>query len=221
MNRLIVLDTETTGLQSSEHRIVEIGCLEIIDRRETGKTLQYYLNPDRHIDKEATRIHGIDDNKVSDAPRFAEIVNELIDFIKDSTLLIHNAEFDVNFLNAELKRLEGDWKKIEHYCKIIDSLSMARKKHPGQKNNLDALCRRYGIDNSERTFHGALLDAQLLAQIYLAMTGGQTSFLLEPQQLSTSGNRIQDQNIPTLPVAICQRHRNAGTSAFVSTHGLQ
>jgi DNA polymerase III subunit epsilon len=187
--RQIILDTETTGLNVSEgHRLIEIGCLEMINRKLTGKRFHTYLNPEREVDAGALAVHGINNFFLKDKPVFAEIVADLINFIKDSELIIHNAVFDVNFINYELSLLKDNWKKVADYCQIIDTLEMARKRHVGQRNSLDALCKRYGIDNTSRDLHGALLDAQLLAQVYLSMTGGQDNFfdaLLDKPQAET------------------------------------
>ncbi|WP_422133741.1 MULTISPECIES: DNA polymerase III subunit epsilon [unclassified Endozoicomonas] len=179
MNRQIIMDTETTGIDPSQgHRIVEIGCVEMIDRKLTGNTYHVYINPERHMDDEVIQVHGITNEFVQDKPLFAAVAKDFLDFIKDAELIAHNAPFDINFLNHELKWLDPAFGQVEDYSKITDSLAIARKKHPGQKNNLDALCKRYFIDNSARTFHGALLDSEILAEVYLAMTGGQTSLLL-------------------------------------------
>lgn len=184
--RQIILDTETTGLEPSQgHRIIEIGCVELVDRRLTGKHFHQYLQPDRDIDEGAIEVHGITNEYLKDKPRFSDIVEEYLDFIRGAELIIHNAPFDVGFINAELKRLDGVWNDLEHYCSILDTLMLARKLHPGQKNSLDALCKRYDIDNSQRTLHGALLDAEILADVYLAMTGGQTSLLLDGSRENT------------------------------------
>lgn len=178
--RQIVLDTETTGLEPSQgHRIIEIGCVELVNRRLTGRHFHQYLQPDREIDEAAIEVHGITNEYLKDKPHFAEIAADYLDFIRGAELIIHNAPFDVGFINSEIKRLEGEWQALEHYCSILDTLMLARKLHPGQKNSLDALCRRYNIDSSQRTLHGALLDAEILADVYLAMTGGQTSLLLD------------------------------------------
>ncbi len=170
--RRIVLDTETTGLEPAEgHRIIEIACLELSDRRATGRHFHRYVNPERAIDYAATEVHGLTVEDLSDKPRFAEIADELIDFVQGAELLIHNAEFDVAFLNAELER--AGKARLETLCTVSDTLAMARDMHPGKKNSLDALCERYAVDHSRRTLHGALLDAQLLADVWLAMTRGQ------------------------------------------------
>ena len=180
--RQIVLDTETTGLESAKgHQIIEIGCIELIDRRESSQYHQY-LKPTCKIDSGAYEVHGIDSDFLADKPAFADIVEEFIGFIKDSELIIHAASFDVGFLNAELNRLTSDWGEIETYCRVVDSLALAKQRHPGQKNSLDALCNRYNIDNSKRDFHGALIDAKLLTLIYLKMTSGQTDLMLQDDQ---------------------------------------
>jgi len=177
--RQVVLDTETTGLEVSQgHRIIEIGCVEIQHRRTTDQQFHQFLNPDREIDAGAQEVHGISSEFLADKPKFITIVDDFIEFISDTELIIHNASFDVGFINKELELAGHKIKDINSCCKVIDSLAMARKLHPGQKNNLDALCKRYEIDNSHRELHGALLDAQILADVYLALTGGQTSLSL-------------------------------------------
>ncbi|WP_353573202.1 DNA polymerase III subunit epsilon [Candidatus Albibeggiatoa sp. nov. BB20] len=176
--RQIVLDTETTGLEPKEgHRIIEIGCVEVVNRQATDNHFHQYLQPDRKIDEEAIRVHGITNEMLQDEPRFADIVQSFMAFIQGAELLIHNAPFDVGFINYELQLLNQNWQGIEHYCTITDTLRMARKRYPGQKNNLNALCKRLDIDNSKRELHGALLDSQILADVYLALTGGQASLL--------------------------------------------
>jgi DNA polymerase-3 subunit epsilon len=176
--RQIVLDTETTGLEPTQgHRIIEIGCVELINRRLTGNHYHQYLNPGREIDAAAIEVHGITNEVLADKPRFAEIAREFLAFIKDAELIIHNAPFDVAFIHNELKLIAdgGDAliASLDGHCTVLDTLPMARSLHPGQKNSLDALCKRYNIDNSQRVLHGALLDAEILADVYLAMTGGQ------------------------------------------------
>lgn len=173
--RQIVLDTETTGLDPSEgHRIVEIGCIEINDRRITERSFHCYLNPDRAVEGGALEVHGITDQFLEDKPRFADIADEFLAFIENSELVIHNAPFDVGFLDAELARLEREPKvQIQEVASILDTVALARQLHPGQRVSLDALCKRYEVDNASRQLHGALLDAQLLADVYLLMTGGQ------------------------------------------------
>lgn len=174
--RQVVLDTETTGLEAAQgHRIIEIGGVELIDRRFTGRQLHKYVNPERDIDDGAFEVHGISSQFLADKPKFAELADEIVEFLSGAELIIHNAPFDVAFLDRELARLEGGRQRISDICQITDSLAFARHKHPGQKNSLDALCRRYLVDNSARTLHGALLDAEILADVYLLMTGGQTA----------------------------------------------
>jgi DNA polymerase-3 subunit epsilon len=178
--RQIVLDTETTGLEPNQgHRIIEIGCIELQNRRQTGNNFHVFLNPDRPIDRGAVEVHGITDEFLSDKPRFAEVAAEFLRYIDGAELVIHNAAFDVGFLNAELSRLADGSPAVDSRCRVLDTLALARQAHPGQKNSLDALCKRYQVDNSRREFHGALLDAQLLAEVYLAMTGGQTAMALD------------------------------------------
>lgn len=177
--RQVVLDTETTGLEVSQgHRIIEIGCIEIMHRRTTDQTFHQYLNPERDIDEAALEVHGIAQKFLADKPSFSKIANDFVQFIDGAELVIHNAGFDVGFINAELSLARHDITDIRECCTVIDSLELARKMHPGQKNNLDALCKRYEIDNSHRELHGALLDAQILADVYLLMTGGQTTLSL-------------------------------------------
>ena len=167
-----MLDTETTGLEPAEgHRIIELACLEMSDRRPTGRHFHRYLNPERAVDIAATQVHGLTTDDLSDKPRFADIADEFLEFVQGAELLIHNAPFDVAFLNAELERAGRP--KVEAVCTVADTLEMAKDLHPGKKNGLDALCERYGVDNTRRTLHGALLDAQLLADCWLAMTRGQ------------------------------------------------
>jgi DNA polymerase-3 subunit epsilon len=171
--RQVVLDTETTGLEAGKgHRIIEIGCVELMERRRTGREFQRRINPQRAIDEGARAVSGISDESLLDQPLFAQIAGELLEFIAGAELVIHNAEFDVGFLDAELARLAAPTRIAEH-CTVLDTLALAREKYPGQKNSLDALCRRLNVDNSHRVLHGALLDAQLLTEVYLAMTGGQ------------------------------------------------
>jgi DNA polymerase III subunit epsilon len=177
--RQIVLDTETTGLEPGlGHRVIEIGCVELQNRRHTGRTLHHYLNPERDIDEAALAVHGISRAELDDQPRFGVIVEELLEFLGGAELIIHNAAFDVAFLNAELARLPGETRQIAELCQVLDTLALARELHPGQRNSLDALCKRYDIDNSRRELHGALLDARILADVYLAMTGGQGALAL-------------------------------------------
>jgi len=177
--RQIVLDTETTGLEPRlGHRIIEIGCVEVIDRKITGNRYHQYINPEREIDEGAQEVHGISTAFLADKPLFKDIVEDFLSFIRGAELVIHNAPFDVGFIDHELNLLNQQNNHMGHICTVLDSLVLARKMHPGQKNNLDALCKRYNIDNSQRDLHGALLDAEILADTYLAMTGGQTTLSL-------------------------------------------
>ena len=177
--RQVILDTETTGLKpASGHRIIEIGCVELKDRRKTDRVLHYYINPEREIEEAAVEIHGITEEQLQGEPVFADIADPFIDFIRDSEVIMHNAPFDAAFIDAELSRLGDEWGRLEDYCRITDTLEMARERHPGQRNSLDALSARYQV-NIERNLHGALLDAQILLDVYLAMTGGQSSLLLD------------------------------------------
>ncbi len=197
--RQIILDTETTGLEPKDHKIIEIGCVELVDRRLTGNSFHQYLQPDREIDVGAIEVHGITNEFLADKPRFEDVAEDLIDYLNGIELIIHNAPFDVGFLDRELQR----WSKkcarepvrIDDLCLVIDTLVMARKAHPGQRNSLDALCKRYAIDNSHRDLHGALLDAEILADVYLAMTGGQVSLSLEGAEesgdYSTAAGRVR------------------------------
>lgn len=174
--RKIVLDTETTGLEVREgHRIIEIGCVELINRKRSRNDIQYYVNPERDIDEGAQAIHGITREDLVERPRFGEIAADLLEYLKGAELIIHNAEFDLGFLNSELERAGAQFGRIQDYCTVLDTLALAREKHRGQRNSLDALCIRYGIDNSQRVVHGARLDAEILADVYLAMTAGQAA----------------------------------------------
>ncbi|MBC7982745.1 MAG: DNA polymerase III subunit epsilon [Candidatus Obscuribacterales bacterium] len=187
--RQIIVDTETTGLEAAQgHRIIEIGCVEVISRRATGRTFHRYLRPDRDVDPGALQVHGITNEFLLGQPRFAEIAAELIEFIAGAELIIHNAPFDVAFLDAEFKRLPASNHCVAGFCQVLDTLGLARKMHPGQRNSLDALCKRYSVDNSHREFHGALLDARILLDVYLAMTGGQSALVLgdEPDVAMTA-----------------------------------
>jgi len=177
--RQIVLDTETTGLEVEQnHRIIEIGCVELVNRRPTGRTFQRYLCPDRDVEEAALRVHGLSREFLDKQARFADIAAELIAFITGAELIIHNAPFDVGFLDMEFKRLPGDACAVKDFCTVLDTLVLARQMHPGQRNSLDALCKRYAIDNSHRELHGALLDAKILSEVYLVMTGGQGALTL-------------------------------------------
>ncbi len=198
--RQIVLDTETTGLETSQgHRIIEIGCVELVNRRLTGRHYHQYIKPEREIDAGAQAVHGISNAMLEDKPVFARIADEFLQFIGDAELIIHNAAFDIGFLNHEMNMLRPGFGSIADRCHVIDTLLMARAKHPGQKNNLDALCKRYGVDNSQRELHGALLDAEILADVYLLMTGGQTALSLGGNQSQSDAGGGQDE-IRRLPL---------------------
>lgn len=191
--RQVVLDTETTGLEvEQQHRIIEIGCVELNNRRLTGRTFHRYLNPQRDIDEGALQVHGLTLEQLAKEPTFAAIHAEFLDFVRDAELVIHNAPFDIAFLNAELGRLEGRAPRITEICTVLDTLALARQMHPGQRNNLDALCRRYSVDNSHREYHGALLDARILAEVYLAMTGGQAKLVLGAEAGAAPGRARSD-----------------------------
>ncbi|MCW2488699.1 DNA polymerase III subunit epsilon [Candidatus Symbiopectobacterium sp. NZEC127] len=200
ITRQIVLDTETTGMNRlgvhyEGHKIIEIGAVEVINRRLTGRHYHVYIKPDRLVDPEAFMVHGISDEFLQDKPAYAEVAEEFIEFIRGAELVIHNAAFDIGFMDYEFRMLNRDIPKTETFCKITDSLMVARKLFPGKRNSLDALCDRYQIDNSKRTLHGALLDAEILADVYLAMTGGQTSLAFamesENQQVSAESESVQ------------------------------
>jgi len=188
--RQVILDTETTGIRIEDgHRIIEIGCLEMIDRKLTGKYFHHYINPQREVEAGALAVHGISNEFLKDKPVFVNLVKEFMDFITGAELIIHNAPFDLGFLNNELILTRQGWKPILDYCRVVDTLQIARQKHPGQRNSLDALCKRYTVDNTKRDFHGALLDASLLAQVYLIMTGGQSSIFDAINEKDTSDNK--------------------------------
>lgn len=209
--RQVILDTETTGIDPKDgHRLVEIGAIEMVNRRFTGRTYHQYINPERHIDAEVVAVHGIDDAKVANEPVFAKIADEFWAFIEGAELVIHNAPFDVGFIDHELGMLNQRRKSpvlgpVKDHCGILDTLTMARKMHPGQRNSLDALCKRYDIDNGHRVLHGALLDSEILAEVYLAMTGGQTALTLdaasaaEQEQADTSNEGLSIQRLSLTP----------------------
>ena len=191
--RQIALDTETTGISTDEgHRIIEIGCIEIENRRITGNEFHCYLNPEREIDEGATRVHGLTLEKLSNEPLFKEVAKDFLNFVTGAELIIHNAAFDVGFLNKEISLLEWDESSIEEHALVMDTLKMAREMHPGKKNSLDALCTRYEIDRSMRQVHGALIDADLLAKVYLAMTGGQDTLDLDQPVLSSQETQTKN-----------------------------
>ncbi|MBS3963671.1 MAG: DNA polymerase III subunit epsilon [Methylomonas sp.] len=226
--RQIVLDTETTGINPKEgHKIIEIGCVELVERRLTHNRFHVYLNPDRAIDAGAIEVHGITNEFLSDKPRFADVARDFVEFVKGAELIIHNAAFDVGFLNHELSSLNAALAdSVESICTVFDTLAFARKKHPGARNNLDALCKRYGIDNSHRELHGALLDAEILADVYLIMTGGQSSLIEEHETAVVEDRRPLAKtasNRPGLKVILCneeetlqhqQRLNNMGNSLW-------
>jgi DNA polymerase-3 subunit epsilon len=192
--RQIVLDVETTGLEASAgHRIIEIGCVELANRRPTGQKFHRYLNPEREIDAGALAVHGIELSRLLQAPKFADIAAELVAFIDGAELIIHNAPFDVGFLDAEFARLQG-LRPVAQMCRVLDTLALARSLHPGQRNGLDALCKRYNVDNSKRDLHGALLDAGILVDVYLAMTGGQSALALD--SAASHGAAARDAGAP-------------------------
>jgi DNA polymerase-3 subunit epsilon len=183
--RQVVLDTETTGLEvEQQHRVIEIGCVELLNRRLTGRRFHRYLNPERDIDEGAQAVHGLSREQLSKEPTFAQIHAEFLEFVQGAELVIHNAPFDVAFLDAEFGRLGAAAAaplRVTELCRVLDTLALARQMHPGQRNSLDALCKRYSVDNSHREYHGALLDARILAEVYLAMTGGQATFTLSEE----------------------------------------
>jgi DNA polymerase-3 subunit epsilon len=191
MSRQIVLDTETTGLEPEQgHRVIEIGCVEMVERRLTGNNFHQYLQPDRQIDAAAVEVHGITNEFLADKPRFEDVAADFIEYVRGAELIIHNAPFDVGFLNHELSKLAEHPLRIAELCGVTDTLVMAKKMHPGQRNSLDALCKRYDIDNSHRELHGALLDAEILADVYLLMTGGQASLMLDGSKLAEGGEQM-------------------------------
>lgn len=190
--RQVILDTETTGLYPPDHRIIEVACIEFENRRFTGKSVHYYVNPERDIDAGARAIHGISSEFLADKPLFKDIAKELFNFLKGAELIIHNAPFDLGFLDHEFIRLNKQFGHLIDYCGVIDTLNLARRLHPSQRNNLDALCKRYKVDNSHRNLHGALKDAQLLGEVYLRMTGGQTRFDIVSMQPKSYEQDVKD-----------------------------
>ena len=219
--RVIVFDTETTGMNDGPggvhigHRVIEIGCIELINRRPSGRTYHVYLKPDRLVDPEAIAVHGITDEFLQDKPAFASIADEFIEFIKGAELVAHNASFDINFLDHEFRLLNKGLPDTKEICKITDTLAIAKKLFPGKRNNLDILCGRYGIDNSHRTLHGALLDAEILADVYLFMTGGQTKLKLSQDsgsnQTGKGVRRLEGSRQPLLVVAASDDELSAHT----------
>ena len=224
MTRQIVLDTETTGLSPQEgHRIIEVGCVELVNRRFTGNNFHAYLNPDRQIDAGAMRVHGITNEFLQDKPRFSDVIESFIDYIRGAELIIHNASFDVGFLNNEFKLLGAQYHTIDKHSTVLDTLTHARRMHPGQKNSLDALCKRYSVNNTNRQLHGALLDAELLAQVYLAMTGGQVTMFGESaevvQQRAESPTASVSARSFSLPVIAATAAELAAHEAFMEKLG--
>jgi DNA polymerase-3 subunit epsilon len=202
--RQVVLDTETTGLEvEQQHRVIEIGCVELFNRRLTGRNFHQYLNPQRDIDEGAQQVHGLTRERLAKEPTFSQIHPQFLEFVRDAELIIHNAPFDVAFLNAELARIENA-QRIHDLCRVLDTLVLARQMHPGQRNNLDALCKRYSVDNSHRDYHGALLDARILAEVYLAMTGGQAKFSLnaEPDMSAVQARRAAPARLDGLRIRV-------------------
>jgi len=225
--RQIVLDTETTGLSPADgHRIIEIGCVEIVDREITGKRFHTYLNPDREIDAEALGVHGLSQAFLADKPRFPDIANDFVRFIAGAELIIHNAPFDTGFINHELNLWHGENRSLEALCSILDTLVLAKRKHPGQRNNLDALCKRYAIDNKHRDLHGALLDAGILADLYLVMTGGQTRLALETSVVTESSGispirkTLPGPDTPRLPLRVIRASEQEWATHRIKLNGI-
>ncbi len=190
--RQIILDTETTGIDPKQgHRIIEIGGVELVNRRLTGKHFHEYVNPEREVEEEALQVHGISNEFLHDKPLFKEVAEKFIDYIDGAELIIHNAPFDIGFLNHEFKLMRAKVRRVTDICSVIDTLAMARQLHPGQRSNLDALCKRYGVDNTNRELHGALLDSEILAQVYLAMTGGQTALFAEADEKRSTSDSVR------------------------------
>ena len=220
--RQIVLDTETTGLEPSQgHRIIEIGAVEMINRRLTGNRFHQYLNPDRQIDAGAIEVHGITNEMLVDKPRFIDVVDDFLAYVNGAELVIHNAPFDTGFINNELGLVKAAVRRIEDSCGVLDTLKLARSMHPGQKNDLNSLCKRYSIDNSQRTLHGALLDAEILAEVYLTMTGGQTTLFQDVSDANKSGAtraeiRRLDAGRPALAVIRASDEEQAAHDAWIA-----
>lgn len=219
--RQIVLDTETTGLEVSQgHRIIEIGCVELVNRKLTGNHYHQYINPQREIDQGAIEVHGITADFLADKPTFNRVSAEFMEFVAGAQLVIHNAPFDMGFLNSELQRQQAGAQALEEACTVIDTLVMARAKHPGQRNSLDALCQRYDVDNSQRDLHGALLDAEILADVYLAMTGGQTALQLSDSQ-GDNGGQSGGEKLSRLPADRLPLPIIVATASEISAHENQ
>lgn len=206
--RQIILDTETTGLEAAAgHRVIEIGLVEMVNRRPTGRVFHRYLNPERAVDEAAQKVHGLTDQFLKDQPKFAAVAEEFLQFVAGAELLAHNAAFDMGFLEAEMARLQPAPSPLSSLCKVVDTLKLAKQNHPGQRNSLDALCKRYGVDNSNRDLHGALLDARLLADVYLAMTGGQSSLGLDAagsQKGSAGGAEVRRERREPVSVLVVE-----------------
>ena len=220
--RQIVLDTETTGLEVNQgHRIIEIGCVELLNRKLTGNHFHCYINPEREIDQGANEVHGITNKFLEDKPLFDHVAQDFMDFVGSAELVIHNAPFDIGFLDSELQRLERGYASLADLCCVIDTLVMARRKHPGQRNNLDALCQRYGVDNSQRDIHGALLDAEILADVYLTMTGGQTALLLSDSAVNGEDGGSSGHLVKRLPANRKPLPVISASSDELAAHELQ
>ena len=216
--RQVVLDTETTGLETAQgHRIIELGCVELVDRRHTESRFHYYLSPDRDIDFGAEEVHGITREFLQDKPKFSDIVDEFMQFVQGAEVIIHNAPFDVGFVDYELSLMRSSWGRFEDHCTVIDSLALARERHPGQRNSLDALCQRYQVDNSHREQHGALLDAEVLADVYLSMTGGQASLELSaaPEHQARESGYTAGRERPPLRVLRANDEELASHGAYL------
>ena len=222
--RQIILDTETTGLEPQDgHRVIEIGCVELLQRRLTNSRFHYYLNPDRDIDEGAMEVHGLTKAFLADKPHFADIAQDLLAYLQGAELIIHNAPFDSGFLDAEFARVDKDWPGLAQHCSVLDTLQLARQLHPGQKNSLDALCKRYGVDNTQRSLHGALLDAEILADVYLAMTGGQANLVLDANEAGEVKNDtvIKPITKQRLPLRIIQPTTEEMTAHQQRLHAIQ
>lgn len=223
--RQVVLDTETTGLEAHRgHRIIEVGCIELCERRRSRREFHRYINPQREVDRGAAEVHGLSNEFLADKPVFAEVAADLLAFIDGAELIIHNADFDVGFLNAELGLLGPGFGRIEDRCTVLDTLKLAREMFPGQRNSLDALCKRLDVDNSGRNFHGALLDADLLTEVYLALTAGQSqiSFEVAAPESSSQDDGLQEQSIVFRPRRVLAseadlRHHEARLDALAKS----
>ncbi|MNZ19781.1 DNA polymerase III subunit epsilon [compost metagenome] len=221
--RYVVLDTETTGMPVTDgHRIIEIGCVELEGRRLTGRHFHVYLQPDREVDEGAIAVHGITNEYLVGKPRFKDVADEFFEFIKGAELIIHNAAFDVGFINNEFALLgQSERSDVSDYCTVLDTLMMARERHPGQRNSLDALCKRYDVDNSNRELHGALLDAEILADVYLAMTGGQTNLSLAGEGADGGTGRAQASPIRRLPADRARTQVIRASEAELAAHSAR